>query len=108
MPIVNALSERLSVEIRREGKVFRQDFRHGIPQSELFVTGISKETGTSVTFKPDPDIFGASFDKIQLMDRIAEFQENYPNLRVGEHSNPDWGVQTLTLSQYLKLPTSHL
>ncbi|MCA0756875.1 hypothetical protein KP806_17595 [Paenibacillus sp. N4] len=63
MPVVNALSERLSVEIRREGKVFRQDFKHGIPQSELLVIGVTKETGTSVTFRPDRDIFAASFDK---------------------------------------------
>ncbi|RXZ79543.1 ArsR family transcriptional regulator [Paenibacillaceae bacterium] len=82
MPVVNALSERLSVEIRREGKVFRQDFKHGIPQSELLVIGVTRETGTSITFRPDQDIIPSSFDKTQLIDRIAEFQTNYPNLKI--------------------------
>lgn len=82
MPVVNALSERLSVEVRREGKVFHQDFKHGIPQSELLVIGITKETGTSITFKPDQDIIAASFDKTQLLKRIAEFQQNYPKLKI--------------------------
>ncbi|MBH5318566.1 ArsR family transcriptional regulator [Paenibacillus sp. GSMTC-2017] len=82
MPIVNALSERLSVEVRREGKVFRQDFKHGIPQSELHVIGVTKETGTSVTFKPDQEIIVASFDREQLMNRVAEYQGSFPNLRI--------------------------
>lgn len=82
MAIVNALSEKLSVEVRRDGKVSRQDFRHGIPQSQLLVIGATKETGTSVTFLPDPDIFAASFDQAGLTDRVAQYQANYPNLRI--------------------------
>lgn len=82
LPVVNALSERLSVEIRREGKVFRQDYKHGIPQSELLIIGVTKETGTSVTFRPDQDIISSSFDKTQLMNRISELQANYPSLSV--------------------------
>jgi len=81
MPVVNALSEQLSVEVRREGKVFRQDFKHGIPQSELLVLGMTKETGTSITFKPDPDIFKYHFDKAALINRLAEIQLNFPNLK---------------------------
>lgn len=82
MPVVNALSERLSVEVRREGKVFRQDFKHGIPQSELLIIGVTQETGTSITFKPDQDIISSSFDKAQLMNRITEIQANFPSLSV--------------------------
>ncbi|WP_235561009.1 ATP-binding protein [Bacillus sp. FJAT-28004] len=81
MPVVNALSEQLSVEVRREGKVFRQDFKHGIPQSELLVLGMTKETGTSITFKPNPDIFKYHFDKAAIIDRLAEIQLKFPNLK---------------------------
>ena len=41
IPIVNALSLRLTVEIRRDGRVFRQDYKHGIPQSELLTVGVT-------------------------------------------------------------------
>ncbi|MCI4252776.1 ATP-binding protein [Bacillus sp. CCB-MMP212] len=82
MAVVNALSEKLSTEVRREGRVYHQDFKYGIPQSELLVIGITKETGTSVTFKPDQDIFTFSFNKTQLTERINVFKEHYPNLNV--------------------------
>jgi DNA gyrase subunit B len=82
MPVVNALSQQLSVEIRREGKVFRQDYKHGIPQTELLVIGVTKETGTSVTFIPDQDIFGTGFNKNVLENRIAELRSNFPALKI--------------------------
>src|ERR1035438_2041681 len=58
--VVNALSEQLLVEIRRDGHVFSQEYSRGAPQSELakgekLPAGAS--TGTSVTFLPDADIF---------------------------------------------------
>jgi len=80
MPIVNALSERLSVEVKREGKVFRQDFKHGIPQSELLTIGLTKETGTSVTFLPDSDIFQSVLDNVAIKQRIMELQSSYSKL----------------------------
>ncbi|WP_231637408.1 ATP-binding protein [Paenibacillus sp. FJAT-27812] len=82
MPVVNALSEKLSVEVRRDGKVFRQDFKHGIPQSELMIIGVTKETGTTLTFTPDQHVFGARFDKTILTNQIAELRKNYPNLKI--------------------------
>ena len=55
--VVNALSEWLQVEVRRNGKVYRQRYARGDKQTELDVTGRTKETGTTVSFKPDPQIF---------------------------------------------------
>ncbi len=74
--VVNALSEQLSVEIRRDGHVFSQEYARGAPQSEL-VTGekLSKDapTGTSVTFLPDADIFESlDFDFHTLEERLRE------------------------------------
>ncbi|MFV2040378.1 MAG: DNA topoisomerase (ATP-hydrolyzing) subunit B [Candidatus Hydrothermarchaeales archaeon] len=55
--VTNALSEWLEVEVKREGKVFRQRYERGDPVTELEVSGTSEETGTKVTFKPDSSIF---------------------------------------------------
>ncbi|MGQ0552351.1 MAG: DNA topoisomerase (ATP-hydrolyzing) subunit B [Planctomycetota bacterium] len=54
---VNALSEWLDVEIRRDGGIWQQTFRRGEKATELLQTGSSNETGTKVTFKPDGTIF---------------------------------------------------
>src|SRR5574339_128940 len=51
--VVNALSETLEVEIKRDGKVYQQSYKRGEPQGSLKEVGISKERGTRVTFRPD-------------------------------------------------------
>ncbi|MEW6682410.1 MAG: DNA topoisomerase (ATP-hydrolyzing) subunit B [Nitrospirota bacterium] len=55
--VVNALSEWLEVEIRRDGQVFHQRFERGKPTAPLAVTGKTTKRGTTVTFKPDSQIF---------------------------------------------------
>src|SRR5262245_23279864 len=55
--VVNALSETLEVEIKRDGKVYHQSYKRGEPQAPLAEIGTSKERGTRVTFKPDSQIF---------------------------------------------------
>src|SRR6266542_3194360 len=55
--VVNALSETLEVEIKRDGKVYQQSYKRGDPQEPLKEVGKSKERGTRVTFKPDSKIF---------------------------------------------------
>ncbi|HET9324939.1 MAG TPA: DNA topoisomerase (ATP-hydrolyzing) subunit B [Gaiellaceae bacterium] len=58
--VVNALSEWLKVEVRRDGKVYRQDFARGDATTELEVVGKTsgkKDTGTIITFLPDLEIF---------------------------------------------------
>ena len=55
--VVNALSEKLEVEVRREGKIHTQTYERGQAKSELKVTGKTDETGTRVTFVPDSKIF---------------------------------------------------
>jgi DNA gyrase subunit B len=74
--VVNALSEQLSVEIRRDGHVFSQEYSRGAPLSPL-ATGekLAKgaPTGTSVTFLPDADIFESlDFDFYTLEERLRE------------------------------------
>lgn len=71
--VVNALSEWLEVEARRDGKICHQRYERGAPVSELKVIGESKNSGTKITFKPDKQIFETidfSFDN--LSNRLRE------------------------------------
>src|SRR5690554_3447410 len=54
---VNALSEDLSAVVHRDGKVYQQEYKTGIPEYEVKEIGTSNQTGTIVTFSPDPTIF---------------------------------------------------
>ena len=67
--VVNALSEYLEVEIRRDGKVYFQRYERGEPKTELLISGETQKRGTRVTFKPDPLIFE---DTEMSFDIIAE------------------------------------
>ncbi|MEW6398671.1 MAG: DNA topoisomerase (ATP-hydrolyzing) subunit B [Bacillota bacterium] len=55
--VVNALSEWMEVEVRIEGGVFRQRYARGVPVTEVERLGDTDQTGTRVSFKPDPQIF---------------------------------------------------
>ena len=62
--VVNALSTRMIAEVRKNGKVYRQEYATGVPQTDLEVVGKSDTSGTTITFYPDPNIFKetVSFD----------------------------------------------
>ena len=71
--VVNALSETLEIEIKRDGKVYQQSYKRGDPQESLKEVGKSKERGTRVTFKPDSTIFETSdFSFDILSQRLRE------------------------------------
>ncbi len=55
--VVNALSVKLTAEIKRNGKIYSQNYAYGAKSSELEVVGESERTGTKITFKADPEIF---------------------------------------------------
>lgn len=55
--VVNALSTKLHAEVYKNGKIYAQDYERGVPQNELKVIGDTNQTGTSITFYPDPTIF---------------------------------------------------
>jgi DNA gyrase subunit B len=55
--VVNALSVELNLEVRRDGKVWKQVYERGIPKSPLAGEGKTKRSGTKITFKPDPEVF---------------------------------------------------
>jgi DNA gyrase subunit B len=70
---VNALSTRLHVTVQRDGKIFEQEYRLGIPQYPVREIGASEKTGTAVHFWPDDTIFITSdYNKDILESRIRE------------------------------------
>ncbi|KTB47738.1 DNA topoisomerase (ATP-hydrolyzing) subunit B [Dehalogenimonas alkenigignens] len=71
--VVNALSDWVRVEVKNEGKLYRQEYRQGIPAAPVAVVGEACGTGTITTFKFDPVIFGDStYDYKTLAERIRE------------------------------------
>lgn len=71
--VVNALSEWMVVEVCREGKVHRQRYERGVPVTSVEETGCSECTGTTTTFKPDPEIFDEiEYDYETLLKRFRE------------------------------------
>ncbi|GIQ70026.1 DNA topoisomerase (ATP-hydrolyzing) subunit B [Xylanibacillus composti] len=72
--VVNALSEILTVQVKREGKVYQQEYRRGVPQYDLKVVGDTEETGTQITFKPDAEVFTETteYDYETLQGRLKE------------------------------------
>ena len=71
--VVNALSEKLELEIWRSGQVYQQSYTRGTPNGDLEVTGKTKRRGTKLMFKPDGDVFEMvdySFDT--LAHRLRE------------------------------------
>jgi DNA gyrase subunit B len=73
--VVNALSEWLVAEVRRDGKVFRQEFARGEPQGEMEVVGKTdkNDTGTTIAFLPDSEVFDETeFSAPALSQRLRE------------------------------------
>ena len=83
---VNALSEWLEAEIRREGHVWRMEFQRGIPTSDLKKLGTTDTTGTRISFRPDEQIFpdiNFSFDT--LCRRLQELAFLNAGIRIKIH-----------------------
>jgi len=73
--VVNALSEWLVAEVRRDGKVYRQEFARGEPTADMQVVGVASkdESGTTISFLPDPDVFDETeFSASTLSQRLRE------------------------------------
>ncbi len=80
--VVNALSEWLIAEVYRDGKIYRQTYKRGIPDGPLQIVGKTKKRGTLVRFKPDPEIFGdLEFDLDIIQKRIKELSYLNPEIK---------------------------
>ncbi|MEO5355802.1 MAG: DNA topoisomerase (ATP-hydrolyzing) subunit B [Nitrospirae bacterium YQR-1] len=88
--VVNALSEWLEVEIKKEGKVYQQRFERGKPACGLTVVGETEVRGTKITFKPDPKVFENtefSFDTLAQRLRELAFLNKGLSISLSEESS---------------------
>ena len=106
---VNALSIKLVVEVYKEGKIYKQTYSQGKPQTKLEVIGDTDERGTKVTFLPDPEIFTVttySFDTLTNRLRELAFLNAGTHIRIADEREDkehifdyDGGLKTFV--QYL-------
>ena len=114
--VVNALSTRVEVNVRRDGKEYAIDFKRGKTNTKLHEIGKAKGTGTKTTFWPDPEIFTETtiFDYDTLADRFREMAFLTKGLKItltDEREDPvrskiyhyEGGIQEFV--QYLKCQT---
>ncbi|MCS6886293.1 MAG: DNA topoisomerase (ATP-hydrolyzing) subunit B [Acidobacteriota bacterium] len=91
--VVNFLSEWLKLEIRRGGYVYEQKYERGIPVTPLQKTGVTRRTGTKITFKPDPEIFTTTefnFDTLSQRLREKSFLNKGLNITIkDERTDPE-------------------
>jgi len=81
--VVNALSKKLIVNIKRDGNLHRQEFAKGIPQGDLEIIKTTNKTGTQVEFWPDDTIFEVTqFDKDILTKRFRELAYLNPKITI--------------------------
>lgn len=72
--VVNALSTKVIVEVKRDGHIYQQEYHRGVPQYDVRMIGDSTETGTKTRFWPDAEIFTETtiFDYNTLLTRVRE------------------------------------
>lgn len=89
---VNALSEWLEVEVRRNGKVYTQSYIRGLPKTKVSNIGSTKKTGTKVLFKPDSEIFTTliySFDTLAHRLRELAFLNKGVKIKLKDEREQD-------------------
>jgi DNA gyrase subunit B len=81
--VVNALSKSLGVQIKRDGKIYQQTYSKGKPTSELKEVGDTEETGTTIKFIPDPQIFEDIIFQYEILaNRLRELAFLNKNLEI--------------------------
>jgi len=82
--VVNALSEAMTVHVRRDGKEYLQKYARGLPQMKLKEVGVTRKRGTEIHFRPDLEIFGKSlkFDADVVRERLESKSYLHRGLKV--------------------------
>ena len=88
--VVNALSTKMEVEVKRNGKIYRQEYAKGKTITPLEVIGTAKKTGSKTTFWPDPEIFDETvYDYGTLEHRLREMAFLNKGIRITLSDNRD-------------------
>ena len=106
---VNALSEWLTAEVRKEGSVYFQEYHRGKPATPLERRGKTTKRGTKVVFKPDPEIFETvDFKYEQIAGRLRELAFLNSGLKITLHDERDEKTDTYHYRGGLKAFVQHL
>ena len=93
--VVNALSSWLRIQVRRDGKLYQQDYKQGLPQGKVKEIGKATGTGTTVTFLADDKIFSdATYDFKTISERLREMAYLNKALEISIHNERDDNEQT--------------
>jgi DNA gyrase/topoisomerase IV subunit B len=97
--VVNALSEELVATVKREGAEWRQSYRRGKPRGDIARIGEARGSGTSIRFRPDPEIFGElGFDPDAVRERLEISAYIHRGLRIllkdeGRGTNDEFKIE---------------
>jgi len=102
--VVNALSGDLKLTVNRDGSIYEQSFKEGIPQEALVATGKTRKKGTKVEFWPDATIFteGVTFQKEILTKRFKELAYLNPRIKIEFKDERDGTKETFHFEGGLK------
>jgi DNA gyrase subunit B len=106
---VNALSQWLEVVVKRDGGIWKHRYERGKPVTPLLRIGDSQETGTTVSFSPDPEIFETlEFQYEVLAHRLRELAYLNPGLKIALHDERNLKQETFFFEGGLKAFVEHL
>jgi DNA gyrase subunit B len=94
--VVNALSEWTRAEVRRDGKMYVQEYERGKPKADIRAMGKSSQTGTTISFRPDPQIFpeiAFSWKKILDYVRWQAYLTRGVRISIIDERDPESGVK---------------
>ncbi len=81
--VTNALSKWLRAQVCRDGTLYYQEYERGIPKTKVLKAGKCKETGTTIIFQPDPEIFGnKKFDLQRILEHLREQAFLTPKVKI--------------------------
>ncbi len=91
--VVNALSEYVKAEVKREGQLWMQEYKRGKPIAKVKPVGKARGTGTTITFQPDPEIF-----------TVLDFNLNYVKDHLRQQAYLTKGVEITLIDKRLPVP----